>query len=82
MIVCVCKGLSQREIRLCVLRGASTVEEVKEACGAATDCGTCHQAVEQIVTDPAPITAIAPSPARPKPCEVLSPYLRVVLSAG
>ena len=49
MIVCHCKGVTDREIRRCVRAGGRTVDAVSEACGAATGCGGCEPLVSRIV---------------------------------
>ena len=41
MILCLCRGVTDREVAEAVERGASTVAEVRRACGAGTECGTC-----------------------------------------
>jgi bacterioferritin-associated ferredoxin len=41
MILCLCRGVTDREVAEAVERGASTVSEVRRACGAGTECGTC-----------------------------------------
>ena len=41
MIVCLCKAVSDREIRTAIRRGAGTVREVRQACGAGAVCGSC-----------------------------------------
>lgn len=49
MIVCHCNGVSDRTIRKAVREGAATLRDVGFACGAATCCGGCADAVRQIV---------------------------------
>jgi bacterioferritin-associated ferredoxin len=49
MIVCHCRGVSDREIRRCVRAGQGTVAAVSEACGASTGCGGCRPLVKKIV---------------------------------
>jgi bacterioferritin-associated ferredoxin len=49
MIVCHCRGISDREIRRCVRAGEVTVGGVSRACGAATGCGGCKPLVGKIV---------------------------------
>jgi bacterioferritin-associated ferredoxin len=49
MIVCHCRGVTDREIRRCVRAGEMTVGAVSEACGAATGCGGCKPLVRKIV---------------------------------
>jgi bacterioferritin-associated ferredoxin len=46
MFVCICAAVPDSEIRSCVARGASTVEEVGDACGAGTGCGSCHDRID------------------------------------
>lgn len=41
MILCLCRGVTDREVSEAVQRGASTVAEVRRACGAGMECGTC-----------------------------------------
>ncbi|HWP66396.1 MAG TPA: (2Fe-2S)-binding protein [Candidatus Limnocylindria bacterium] len=41
MILCLCQGVSEREVAEAVARGASTLSEVRRACGAGGDCGAC-----------------------------------------
>jgi nitrite reductase (NADH) large subunit len=49
MIVCHCRGVSDREIRRCVRAGETSVGAVSAACGAATGCGGCKPLVGKIV---------------------------------
>lgn len=49
MIVCHCRATSDREIRRRVRNGAVTLREVSSACGAATGCGGCADAVEEVI---------------------------------
>jgi bacterioferritin-associated ferredoxin len=46
MFVCICAAVPDAEIRSCVAGGASTVEEVGDACGAGTGCGSCHDQID------------------------------------
>ena len=49
MIVCHCRGVSDREIRGAVREGAVGCASVAHKCGAAGDCGGCTGLVEQII---------------------------------
>ena len=51
MIVCLCRGVSERHIEDTVAAGAKTVGDVSRACGAATDCGACHSLVAALVEE-------------------------------
>jgi bacterioferritin-associated ferredoxin len=46
MYVCICAAVTDAELRTCIRSGARTVEEVGDACGAGTGCGTCHDRID------------------------------------
>ena len=48
-LICHCEGVRDRTIVKAVQRGASTLQEVQAACGAATRCGGCEAAVRELV---------------------------------
>jgi NAD(P)H-nitrite reductase len=39
--VCICAAVPDTEIRSCIAQGARTVDEIGDACGAGTGCGSC-----------------------------------------
>lgn len=41
MILCLCRGVSDREVAEVVERGAISVSDVKRQCGAGAECGMC-----------------------------------------
>ncbi|PKN59042.1 MAG: (2Fe-2S)-binding protein [Deltaproteobacteria bacterium HGW-Deltaproteobacteria-14] len=43
MIVCVCEGVSEREVRAAIQRGADNLQALGQACRAGTGCGRCRQ---------------------------------------
>jgi len=49
MIVCHCRGISERRILEVVREGCSTACAVAEACGAGTSCGGCVPLVCELV---------------------------------
>ena len=51
MIVCLCKGVSCSTVRRAIACGAETLDEVGRACGAGTDCGSCHSEVQHLLRD-------------------------------
>ena len=51
MIVCVCEGVSDREVRAACHKGASSVEAVARTCGAGGKCGSCQKHIEQILAE-------------------------------
>jgi len=42
MYVCVCKGVTDREIRGCAALGATSLDELRECLGITTGCGKCE----------------------------------------
>lgn len=49
MIVCHCKGLTDRDIRQAVREGARTVRQVVRACEAGRRCGGCRPAIVELI---------------------------------
>jgi bacterioferritin-associated ferredoxin len=49
MIVCICRGISDRHLEALVAAGAQSTEQVEQLCGAGGDCGACRSEVERIV---------------------------------
>ena len=51
MIVCLCRGVSERDIRQVVGAGANTAEAIAAACGAGGDCGACRLMLADLVVE-------------------------------
>jgi bacterioferritin-associated ferredoxin len=51
MIVCLCRGVSDRKVRLAVLAGATSLSAVARACDAGRGCGACHEEIERLVDE-------------------------------
>ncbi|HKA14661.1 MAG TPA: (2Fe-2S)-binding protein [Myxococcota bacterium] len=49
MIVCHCRGLSDRAIREVIRRGAHSAREVARACHAGRTCGGCLPTVRELI---------------------------------
>ena len=49
MLVCQCRGITDRQIRRLVRDGATSTREVARATGVGMDCGGCRSNVKQIV---------------------------------
>jgi bacterioferritin-associated ferredoxin len=58
MIVCLCKGITDKHVRDSIARGNTTVEDVADDCGAGTGCGACHSMLELMVSDDGTLTPI------------------------
>jgi bacterioferritin-associated ferredoxin len=61
MYVCLCLGVTDRDVRRAVDGGACTAAEVIACTGAGTRCGTCRSTVGAIVAAHADAQAPAPS---------------------
>jgi bacterioferritin-associated ferredoxin len=51
MYVCVCRAVTEREVKSAIDQGATTVEAVTGACCAGDDCGACRGAIEELIED-------------------------------
>lgn len=57
MYVCVCKAVSDRDIKKLVNEGASSVEDVARCTGAGTQCGSCIPEIACLLEEKrAPVT--------------------------
>jgi len=51
MFICICNAVTDSEVRTAIARGASSREEVTDACRAGGDCGACHHMIEAMVEE-------------------------------
>jgi bacterioferritin-associated ferredoxin len=51
VLVCHCRVVSDRAIREGIARGADDVDAIGDVCGAGTDCGGCHPALERLLAE-------------------------------
>jgi bacterioferritin-associated ferredoxin len=49
MIVCICKLVTDRQVKSAIAEGASTVAEVARACQAGTGCGACTEQIQEMI---------------------------------
>jgi len=42
MIICLCVGVSESEVKDCIEKGAISLELIEESCGAGSCCQSCH----------------------------------------
>jgi bacterioferritin-associated ferredoxin len=49
MFVCLCHGVTDREIRATISLGASSLGELSSALGVATSCGRCREFAESLI---------------------------------
>jgi bacterioferritin-associated ferredoxin len=74
MIVCICRGVSDRTVKRAIEDGAESVAAVGRACGAGTDCGSCHLQIAGQIAESLPEMTIDRCCA-PEPQESLAPAL-------
>ncbi|VVE47055.1 (2Fe-2S)-binding protein [Pandoraea terrigena] len=54
MIVCVCKSVSDRQIKACIDAGATSMEDLQIDLGVALCCGKCGPYVQEMVSGASP----------------------------
>ena len=45
MIVCVCRGLNEAQVRTLIQSGSDSLERLAATCGAGTSCGSCAESL-------------------------------------
>ena len=62
MIVCICRGASDREVMEAIDNGASSVRDLQR-CGIGDQCGSCHNALRgMLARAAAAAAAVSPVP--------------------
>lgn len=51
MYVCVCKGITDHQIKAAVYEGATTLSQLRRNLGIASQCGKCSCLTREIVQD-------------------------------
>lgn len=59
MYVCVCQGITDRQVREAIDRGARKLRDLREELGLCTDCGKCGPCAREL------LQAVAPEPEAP-----------------
>lgn len=59
MIVCLCRGVSDCDIRALAGAGCRTPGAIAQACGAGADCGACRALVGTLIVEDAGADAYA-----------------------
>lgn len=49
MIVCICRNINQARVLKAIEGGASCASEVHPACGTEVNCGSCLDAIEDMI---------------------------------
>ena len=69
MIICICRGKSERDIMRAIDNGADSVRDLQR-CGIGDQCGSCHNSLRAMLSTAA--TAVASVPM-PMPCPACTP---------
>lgn len=51
MYICICKGITDKDIRQAVMTGAGSYASVREQLGIASQCGMCARHTKDLVHD-------------------------------
>lgn len=51
MYVCICRAVTEREVKDAIDEGARSVDAVIAACCAGDDCGACHERIEDMIEE-------------------------------
>jgi bacterioferritin-associated ferredoxin len=57
MLVCHCKGVSERQLRSAIQSGACTRRDLARECGAGSVCGGCRPVIDELLDAHAPTHA-------------------------
>ena len=49
MIICLCKGVRDKDVRRAIRQGAHSITDLKKSTGAGTLCGACHQELKSLL---------------------------------
>lgn len=52
MYVCICKAVTDKQIRRARDEGVATLEDLRDTLGVASGCGSCTDMVESILGEP------------------------------
>ncbi|MGQ0776358.1 MAG: (2Fe-2S)-binding protein [Pseudonocardiales bacterium] len=52
MYVCICRAVTEAQVRRCIAAGAGTIDDVGERCGAGTGCGSCIERIADLLGIP------------------------------
>jgi bacterioferritin-associated ferredoxin len=46
MYICLCHAATTKDVDAAIADGATTIDQVGDACGAGTGCGSCHEEIQ------------------------------------
>jgi bacterioferritin-associated ferredoxin len=51
MYVCICYGVTEKDIKKAAKAGAQSLQDIKQSTGCATGCGTCADVALEVLQD-------------------------------
>ena len=63
MILCLCRGVSERTVKAVIGAGADTLDDVAVECEAGSDCGACQDMLLDLLATARARRACTPEPA-------------------
>lgn len=51
MIVCVCNGISDRDVKAAIKNGMTSVEQLSASLGVASGCGCCRETCSDMIAE-------------------------------
>jgi bacterioferritin-associated ferredoxin len=51
MYICICNAITEREVKACVARGASSIDELTFELGVGSGCGRCRECATQLLQE-------------------------------
>ncbi len=51
MVICLCKGVSDKKIKSLIDEGAASIKDVMQSCQAGSDCGSCICQLRQMLEE-------------------------------
>jgi bacterioferritin-associated ferredoxin len=51
MYICICNGITEREIRACAEQGACSMRDLEKCLGVGAGCGQCKKAARELLNE-------------------------------
>ena len=71
MIICICRGKSDRDIQRAIDNGAGTVRDLQR-CGIGDQCGSCHNSLRGMLAQAAAAAQPCPACVNAEPANAVS----------
>ena len=88
MYICLCRAVTENDVRSVVAQGVRDVSQVVERCGAGTRCGGCRDALREvlatcgILVEPCPLSTCGPAAAGASAASATSTTITAGITTG